>query len=56
MLPDLYLCAPVLPIHIGIDSTLTYSMHLSVDSIAGAYWEARLVFPHQVGMFVVRLR
>lgn len=56
MLPDLYLCAPVLPTHIGIDSTLMYSMHLSVDSIAGAYWEARLVFPQQVRMFVVRLR
>lgn len=40
MLPDLSLCAPVLPTHIGIDSTLMYSMHLSVDNIAGAYWEA----------------
>lgn len=34
--------------------TVTYSVYVSVDGIAGTCWEARLVLPQQVGMFVVR--
>ena len=50
MLPALSLCALFLPIHTGTDSTLMYSTHRSVDSVAGECWEAGLVFPQQVGM------